>query len=102
MPDEVKKHHWIRFRLYCIKDAIVSFFKFLKRLPGYIWLNRFYDCEPDFYPWVINQYSEVMCEMTGGKLSKPSHDAKTVIMYAWEYIDRECGGDKQDEDSGNA
>ena len=87
MPDEVKKHHWIRFRLICMKDAIVSFFKFIKRLPGYLWLNRFYDCEPDFYPWVMHQYSTVMSDLTGGKLSKASHPAETVLEEVWARMD---------------
>ena len=76
---------WLSFRW----QGFRCFLRFFRRLPGYFWLNQFWDCEPDFYPWVINQYSEVMYEMTGGKLSKPSHDAKTVISYAWDYIDRE-------------
>ena len=90
---------WLSFRW----QGFRCFLRFFRRLPGYFWLNQFWDCEPTFYPWVINQYSELMCEMTGGKLSKPSHDARTVIQYAWEYIDGlHEEGEKQDEDSGNA
>lgn len=90
---------WLIFRW----EAFRCFLRFFRRLPGYFWLNQFWDCEPDFYPWVTNQYSEVMYEMTGGKLSKPSHDARTVIQYAWEYIDGlHEEEEKQDEDSGNA
>ena len=84
---------WIQFKW----EAFRCFLRFMRRLPGYYWLNNFWDFEPDFYPWVINQYSEVMCEMTGGRLSKPSHDAKTVIMYAWDYIDEEYGHNEHDD-----
>ena len=35
--------------------------------------------------------------MTGGKLSKPSHDAKTVISYAWDYIDEEYGHNEHED-----
>ena len=84
---------WLSFRW----QGFRCFLRFIKRLPKYFWLNQFWDCEPDFYPWVINQYSEVMCEMTGGKLSKPSHDAKTVITYAWDYIDEEYGHNEHED-----
>ena len=77
----------IKFWFSCKWDGIRSFFLLLKRLPGFYRLNRFWDCEPEFYRWVIQQYEEVMYEMTGGKLSKPSHSAQTVINEAWNYID---------------
>ena len=74
------------FWLLCRKDAARSFFNMLKRLPGFWKLNRTWDAEPDFYGWVISQYSAVMKELTGGKLSKPSHSAETVIDEVWMYM----------------
>ncbi len=74
------------FRFLCWKGAVFSFFRMLKRLPGFWKLNRFWDVEPSFYGWVIRQYSTVMNELTGGKLSKPSHSAETVIEEVWTYM----------------
>ena len=79
----------MRFRLLCWKDAMRSFFLLIRRLPGFWKLNRFWDADPEFYGWVIRQYSTVMYELTGGRLSKPSHDAMTVIEEIQRYMDRE-------------
>lgn len=77
----------VKFWLSCKWDGIRAFFLLLKRLPGFYRLNRFWDAEPEFYRWVIEQYETVMYEITGGRLSKPSHDAQTVLREAWDYID---------------
>lgn len=77
----------IKFWLSCKWDGIRAFFLLLKRFPGFYRLNRFWDAEPEFYRWVIEQYETVMYEITGGRLSKPGHDAQTVLREAWDYID---------------
>ena len=76
----------IAFRFLCLKDSVRSLFRFIRFIPGFWKLNRFWDVEPEFYGWVIRQYSTVMNEMTGGKLSKPSHCAETVIEEIWNYV----------------
>lgn len=88
-PTKVKGKKWgyIRFRGSLFLMGVKSFFKFIRRIPGYYWLNQFWDCEPQFFTWVMKQYEEVMYDITGGKLSKPSHSAGTVLQFAWDYID---------------
>ena len=82
----------LRFRFLCLKDSVRSFFRFIRFLPGFWRLNRFWDVDPDFYGWVIRQYATVMNEMTGGQLSKPSHCAETVIEEIWEYMEKHYAG----------
>lgn len=77
----------IKFWLSCKWDAVRSFLLLIKRLPGFYRLNRFWDADPQFYTDVIRDYSEVMRDLTGGRLRKPSHDAQTVIEQAWNYLD---------------
>lgn len=85
-----------KFRLDCWRDRFHCLFRFLRRLPGYWRLNRIHDLNPDFYGWVMNQYSTVMNELTGGKLCKPSHDAMVVIDEIWEYMYRHFAGWKDE------
>lgn len=81
------KKQSVRFWFSCKWDGIRAFFLLVKRLPGFYRMNRFWDADPQFYTDVIRNYSEVMSDITGNRLSKPSHDAQTVLMYAWDYID---------------
>ena len=87
----------LRFRIACMKDAARSFFRFLKFLPGFWKLHRFWDAEPQIYGWVIRQYSTVMNELTGGKLSKPTNDAMSVIEQVWNHMNEHYAGWKKDE-----
>ena len=75
-----------------MKDSVRSLFRFLRFLPGFWKLHRFWDAEPGFYGWVIRQYSTVMNELTGGKLSKPSHCAETVIEEIWRCMEKHYAG----------
>ena len=93
----MKERIHFQFRIACMKDAIRAFFRFLRFLPGFWELHRFWDTEPEFYGWVIRQYSTVMNELTGGRLSKPSHCAETVIDEIWAYMDRNYAGWNKEE-----
>lgn len=83
-----KVKFWFSWKAHCIR----GFFTLLKRLSGFYWLNLFWDVGPQFYSDVIRNYSEVMRELTGGKLTKPSHDAMTVIGEVWKYMDAHYAG----------
>ena len=74
------------------QGSVKSFFRFLKRVPGFLWLNRFHDVNPDFYSWVIQQYQTVMREMTGGSMNDPSYGAMAVIDGIWNYMNGHFAG----------
>lgn len=95
--EKQSKSQFLKFWFSCKWDGIKALFSLLRRLPGFYRLNRFWDQEPRFYGWVVQQYVEVMNELTGGKLRKPSHDAMTVIGTVWKYMDMHYAGWKKEE-----
>ena len=82
-----KKNHYWRFRFDCLKEDVRTFFHFLKRLNRFRKLNQMYDQEPEFYRWVIEQYETLAYNCTGGRYSKASWDANTLIWAMWDWID---------------
>lgn len=92
----MKEKNPLRFRIACWQDAIRAFFRFIKFLPGFYRLNRFWGENPKYYGWVIRQYVTVMDTLTGGKLKNPSHDAMTVCNEIWRHMNRHYAGWKKD------
>lgn len=77
-----------RKRKWNIWDGICCFFLFLKRLPGFYRLNRFWDKDPRFYWDVIVNYSKVMYTLTEGRLQNPKWKADFVIEEVYEVMDK--------------
>lgn len=86
--------YWFSWKLCRIR----AFFTLIKRLPKFYRLNLFWDVDPAFYGDVIRNYCEVMCELTGGKLKKPSHDSMTVIEEVWKYMNTHYAGWRSKEE----
>ena len=67
------------WRIVHFKWWVRDFFRFIRRIPGYRRLDKDYGYEPDGYAFIISEYERVLCELTGGKLSKPTYSAEYVI-----------------------
>lgn len=78
------KLRWLDF-----VDGWKAFFLFIRWIPKYYALHRDCGCRPDFYGWALSQYEQVIYTLTGGKLSKPTHQASTIIEAAYDYFQEE-------------
>ena len=72
------------WRIVFLKEWIRDIFRFILRIPGYRKLDRDCGYEPDAYSFIIGEYEKVLCELAGGKLSKPTYYASYVIQTAEE------------------
>lgn len=84
---------WFEEKWYSIR----SFFTLLRRLPGFYRLNWFWDKEPDEYTRILRAYTQVICELTDGRLSKPEYDPVTVLDAIWDRMDKTYGEHPQEE-----
>lgn len=75
-------------RVSGVLDCVRDFFSFVRRLPGFYRLNRFWDKHPRFYWDTINNYIKVMYELTDGHYSHPGYNAQTVIDEAYACMDK--------------
>ena len=84
----------IVWRIEMCWDGICSFFKLIRRIPGFYRLNRIWDKEPREIWEIINNYVKVMYTLTDGHLSRPSYDADTVIEEATACMERDLRDEK--------
>ncbi len=70
---------------------IVCFLKFLQRIPAY-WreCERKYGYEPEVYGFIIQNYEQVLMELSGGRLSKPDYHAADVVRAIRDYYCEDC------------
>lgn len=64
---------------------------FIRRIPGYRRLDKAWDYDPETYTFIINNYTQVLCDRTKS-MSKPTYYASDVLsqMDEW-YQEREEG-----------
>lgn len=68
----------ILWRIKYIPDWVKGLFRFIRRIPGYYKLDRYWDYEPDTYTFIIDNYSEVLCSRTHF-MSKPTYYARDIL-----------------------
>lgn len=66
------------WRITVIKETIKDFLKFIKWLPAYYSLHKFYGYKPDIYIHIIENYEIVLCERTK-TMSKPTYFWTDVV-----------------------
>ena len=90
--------------VYFLQNTVPELWRFIRHIPGYYRLEtRQQGYEPETYHFIIQQYEEVLMDLTGGMMSKPTYYARDIIPYI---NDRYCEGceyrERCEEDRHNA
>ena len=63
---------------------------FIKHVPGFFRLYRDWGYTPNDYEFILDQYSEVLCDITGNRMSKHLYYAKDILSVVQEHYCDNC------------
>lgn len=77
--------------IWFFKYQLPDFWRFLRHIPGYYRLEvKQLGYEPEAYYFIVQQYEEVLMQITGGRMSKPTYYAWDIISVVNDYFCDKC------------
>lgn len=64
--------------------------RFIRMIPGFYRFFRDYELGPEDVRFSLRQYSIVICDITGGRMSKLGYKAEDILRVMRDYTCQEC------------